>query len=99
MDKLTEMTRLSQDPEFRARVKSEPAAALAELGVRVPPGAVEFRVLEDRADVRHVVLPPDPNARLADSSLASVAGGVGVLPTDFASAISCLFQGPDHPRS
>ena len=99
MDRLSEIENLSQDPEFLARVKSEPAAALAELGVRVPPGAVEFRVLEDRADVRYVVLPPDPNARLADSSLAAVSGGVGVLSTDFASAISCLFQGTDHPRS
>ena len=88
MDKLTEMAHLSRDPEFRAKMKSEPGATLAGQGVNIAPG-VELRVIEDRADVQHFVLPPDPNALLADSSLDPVAGGIGNAGCR-SSLVSCL---------
>lgn len=65
------------DPEFRAKLRAEPAAVLAERGIAVAPG-VDFRLVENSARVYHVVLPPNPNARLADSSLSGVAGGSSV---------------------
>ena len=88
MDRLTEMAHLSRDPEFRTRMRAEPAATLAERGVNIAPG-VELRVVEDRADVQHFVLPADPNALLADSSLDAVAGGIGPAACR-SSLVSCL---------
>ena len=73
---LEEYVRLVRtDPEFRARLRAEPAATLAERGMPAAPGT-ELRVVEDRADVYHFVLPPNPNAVLADRRLRAVAGGV-----------------------
>ena len=62
------------DPEFRARLRAEPAVALAERGVSLAPG-VALRLAEDTPEVRHFVLPPDPNVQLADSGLDAVSGG------------------------
>ena len=86
MDKLTEMARLAREPEFRAKLHAAPAAALAGLGVNIAPG-VELRVVEDRADVQHFVLPPAPNALLADSSLDSVSGGIANCQSSLGSCI------------
>ena len=36
---------------------------------------VEVRVVQQTAEVRYFLLPPDPNARLQDQALESVAGG------------------------
>ncbi len=68
------MRRLRGDAAFRAKLRAEPAAALAEQGVDVRPG-IEFRVVEDSADVRHFVLPPARNSRLPDDMLRAVVGG------------------------
>lgn len=73
------VSRLFSDQALRARMLAEPASVLQEQGIDVPPGA-EFRVVEDSADVCHVIMPPSPNATLADSSMESVAGGVGGVP-------------------
>ena len=88
MDKLTEMAHLSRAPEFRAKLHADPVAALAGKGVNIAPG-VELKVLEDRADLRYFVLPPDPNALLADSSLDAVSGGIGNAACR-SSLVSCL---------
>lgn len=72
------MTRLHSDSGLRARMLAEPASVLEEQGISVPPGA-ELRVVEDSADVCHVILPPSPNATLADSSMEAVAGGASTL--------------------
>ena len=66
--------RSRSDPEFRARLRAEPGAALAECGLPVAPG-VEIRLVEDTDDVFHFVLPPELNAPLSDSSLEVVSGG------------------------
>lgn len=62
-----------EDPEYRARMQADPKAALAEAGVDV--GDCEVRVVVDTDEVRHMVLPLDPNGDLADERLSSVAGG------------------------
>ena len=67
--------RYRAEAALRARLDSgDTAAALAELGVPAPPGA-ETRFVADSEEVRHFVLPPDPNAPLADETLRTVAGG------------------------
>ena len=66
-----------EDPEYRARMESDPKAALAEAGVEV--GGCEVRVVVDTDEVRHVALPPDPNAALTDDRLQAVAGGVACI--------------------
>ena len=66
--------RTRNDPEFRARLRAEPGAALAECGLSVAPG-VELKLVEDTDDVFHFVLPPELNAQLSDSSLEAVSGG------------------------
>ena len=70
------MSRVRSDPELRARMLAAPAGVLAEHGIGVPPG-VELRVVEDTAAVRHVPLPPSPNAVVPDAGAEAVAGGVG----------------------
>ena len=75
MDKFLAVIDLCRnDSGFRAQMRAEPAAALAGQGVNIAPG-VELRVVEDRADMQHFVLPPDPNALLEDSGLDAVSGG------------------------
>lgn len=65
---------LRDDAEFRAQVQANPKAAMADKGLDVP--HADVRVVADTPDTRHFVLPPDPNAALADDTLASVSGGV-----------------------
>ena len=78
MDRFLAMVdRCRSDPEFRARLRAAPAAALAEQGIAAAPG-VDFRLVENSDRVYHVVLPPNPNTRLSDSSLSGIAGGSSV---------------------
>lgn len=70
------MRRLGNDPELRGRVRANPSGVLEEQGVDLLPEA-EIRVVEDSAEVRHFVLPPDPNAILSDDNLIEFAGGTG----------------------
>lgn len=72
------VNRLLSDSDLRQRMFAEPARVLEEQGISVPPGA-ELRVVEDSADVCHIILPPSPNATLADSSMEAVAGGTSTL--------------------
>lgn len=75
-------------PEMRARAETEPRAVLSENGVSLPAGH-DVRIVENTAEVRHFVLPPDPNADLADEDLAAVAGGTSDGKTAFC-LISCI---------
>ena len=68
------MSRVQGDPELRARVFAAPTDVLKEQGLDVP-REVEIRVVEDSAEVWHVILPPSPNAALTDASMEAVAGG------------------------
>ena len=65
------------DPAFRDRLAADPAAALADQGMRLPSGIREVRVAENSADTFHVIFPGDPNASLSDEALMDVAGGTG----------------------
>ena len=72
------VSRLFSDQALRARMLAEPASVLQEQGIGVPSGA-ELRVVEDSADVCHIIMPPSPNATLADSSMEAVAGGASTM--------------------
>jgi hypothetical protein len=76
------VTRAWADEDFKRLLLAEPAAALAEQGIAVPPG-VELCVYEDSATLVHLTLPPAPSDELSDEQLDAVAGG------DTASTVSC----------
>ena len=63
-----------EDGEYRAEIDADPAGALAQGGVVLPP-SVGVRFVEDSADVFHFVLPPEPHYTLEDEALEAVAGG------------------------
>ena len=67
---------IARDPELRERMQTSPSGVLREQGVDILPG-MELQVVESSADVRYFVLPPDPNAGLAEANLDAVAGGTG----------------------
>ena len=61
------------DEAFRARLLSDPKAAVnEELGLAIPPGFT-IEVHEDAVDTSHLVLPP--SAALGEADLQQVAGG------------------------
>jgi len=64
------------DPDYRARLMTDPHAALTEAGVAIPAGAT-IKVTEDTADTRHIVLPVAPGNvnNLSSEELEKVAGG------------------------
>ena len=64
---------LDNDPEFRAAMREDPNAAMAERGLDEM--HVDVRVVADTEDTFHVVFPPAPNADIPDDELDSVAGG------------------------
>ena len=64
---------LENDPDFREAMREDPNAAMAERGFNEM--HVDVRVVADTEDTFHVVLPPAPNADLADDDLNSIAGG------------------------
>jgi hypothetical protein len=68
------VARTWSDEAFKQRLLAEPAAALAEQGIAVPPD-VEVRVHENTAAVFHLTLPPKPSEELSDEQLDAVAGG------------------------
>jgi len=57
------------DGAFKAKLLSDPRAALAEAGVDVPAG-VTVKVVEDTETTWHLVLPPPPpEGELTDEAL------------------------------
>ena len=66
------------DADYKARLLSDPHAALAEVGVAVPAGTT-VKVMADTADTQHLVLPVNPAAAgdgdLSSEELEKVAGG------------------------
>ena len=64
-----------EEAGFRDRLATDPAAALADKGMRLPAGISEVRVAENTADTFHVIFPGSPNASLSDEALMEVAGG------------------------
>ena len=67
------LTKADEDSDFRARLLTDPKAAIStELGTAIPEG---FNVLvhEDSATTAHRVLPP--SLKLSEAELAQVSGG------------------------
>lgn len=63
------------DDDYKARLIADPAAVLSEAGVDLEEG-VSITVVEDTADVRHLVLPAAPaEGELSEDALEQVAGG------------------------
>jgi len=65
------------DANYKAKLLSDPSAALAEAGVDVAAGTT-VQVIEDTADTQHLVLPVAPSkaGELSMSDLEGIAGGV-----------------------
>jgi hypothetical protein len=70
------ISRAWADEEYKARFVSDPVAVLHEAGLETPEG-MEFRVVENTADVLYITLPPAPaeELELSDDALELVAGG------------------------
>ena len=70
------ITRAWTDDAYKARLLSDPQAALSEVGVDVPTGTT-VKVVEDSVDTQHVVLPVTPGdaGELSAEELEEVAGG------------------------
>lgn len=63
------------DPAFKEALLADPTATLAAEGLTLPEG-VRFKVVENAADVVHLVLPPKPDLELSDDDLDHVTGGL-----------------------
>ena len=75
------VARAWSDPEYKARLQSDPHGALREMGM--DPGAnVTIKVMENTADTVYLVLPRKPAEahELSDEQLAEVAGGINQVP-------------------
>jgi hypothetical protein len=69
------VARAWSDPEFKARLLVNPAAVLAEAGIKPPPGK-NLRIVEDTDSETHLILPSRPaGGELSDAALEQVAGG------------------------
>jgi hypothetical protein len=84
------LARSAIDPGFRAKLLSEPRAALAEFTGHEPAGALNIKFIENQGGRLTVVL-PDPiesQRELSAEELESVAGGTS--PAWWALAAACL---------
>ena len=62
------------DDSYKARLFSNPRAAMRELGFTVPEG-IEVQVVEETEKKWVVFLPPRPDGQLSEQQLEAVAGG------------------------
>ncbi|GIX16984.1 MAG: hypothetical protein KatS3mg119_1170 [Rhodothalassiaceae bacterium] len=62
------------DPAFAEKLTKDPAAALAEAGIKVPAGAKVTSYFAAENEVV-VLVPPKPSAELADEALEAMVGG------------------------
>ena len=83
-----------EDPDFRARLEADPAAAAAEQGLELPAGIREVRVAENTPETFHVIFPPSPNRNLSDEALGQVSGGVNDRDYDLVALPGGLPWGP-----
>ena len=65
------------DEEFKAKLKADPKAAMAEVGMDLAEG-VEIEVVESTPEKAYLVIPPKPEpvGELSDEDLEKVAGGI-----------------------
>jgi len=64
------------DADYKAKLMNDPRAALAEAGVEVPSG-MTVKVLENTAEIEHLVLPvmPAEVGEMSAHELEEIAGG------------------------
>jgi hypothetical protein len=62
------------DADYKAKLLSDPHAALAEVGVTIPAGTT-VKVMENTAETQHLVLPvsPDDAGELSIGELEKIA--------------------------
>jgi hypothetical protein len=77
------------DEAFKQRLLADPAPALAEQGIPIPPG-VEVRMHENTASVVHLTLPPAPSDELSDEQLDGVTGGDGASTASTVGSLGCV---------
>lgn len=69
------VTKSSRDERFRKQLLADPAAAVKEAGLELPPG-VKLRVVENTDTLLHVAIPPlESDKELSEEELQVVAGG------------------------
>ena len=62
------------DETFKAKLLSDPNAALTETGIEVPAG-LTLKVVEDSKDTQHLVLRKAPEGELSEEDLTRIGGG------------------------
>jgi len=82
------IARAWSDPDFAAKLKSDPAAALAEAGIDVPEGAKITSYFATENEIV-VLVPPKPSEELTDEALEAMAGG-GCAGTLGSNGIGCF---------
>ena len=88
--------RYRADAALRERIA---AGDRADLDAEVREG-VEVRVVQQTAETRYFLLPPDPNERLEDRTLESVAGGTsGNAPLSSVGTVGSLGSIPSTVSS
>ena len=78
-----------EDDDYKARLKADPASALAEQGLDIPDG-IEVKVVENTDDVVYFTLPPEPSEVLDDEALEAVAGGSTAGSASTASTVGTM---------
>ena len=70
--------RATEDPDFRARLLSDPKGTIGqELNVTIP-ASLSIEVHEENATIAHLVLPP--SSRLSESALQEVVASARLDP-------------------
>ena len=75
------LARAWADADYKAKLLSEPRAALADVGIEVP-ARVNVNVAEVDAENVQLTLPPAPEGEITDEALQGAVGG-------FCNASSC----------
>ncbi|MDE0191508.1 MAG: NHLP leader peptide family RiPP precursor [Gammaproteobacteria bacterium] len=87
------LSRAGEDPDFRARLLTEPEATLKEeYGFAVPDG-MSLKVIEDSRTTSHLVLPPNP--QLSRDEMRAVSGGIGAIDSSTSTSGDTDWQ--NHP--
>ncbi len=75
------IARAWRDSAYKAKLLSDPHAALAEAGVEVPEGT-NIKVVENSSDTHHLVLPTAPAnvGELSGEALEKAAAGANSIP-------------------
>ncbi|MEM1360808.1 MAG: NHLP leader peptide family RiPP precursor [Pseudomonadota bacterium] len=78
------------DPDFKAKLLSDPEAALTENGYTTPENKT-LKVIEDSDDTVHFVLPKAPSelGQISMDELEKLAGGTPATGTCATSEASC----------